>query len=367
MGAEGKLMIRVSRRSLVLMLGLGLTLGVSLVGNAQTQPQLGSDGRWVNGVTEPWMFPDSVAKDSIREAQLRWVRIEGEQRTASDNPWVGDYFVGGDTHGSYLRFAPQGGFVVFHVNKCEARVMGFSYGKVSLSAALIQMLPDKTEHGSAQHGHSSTSSLRYLPVTWHRVKYLVPEEEIADFADYVAGLGEFNDPSFSLVEYARFFSMAESERPATAGAEQAKTQPNQGKLLFIAPVVPPGYESFIKKPVDAKIISRGRSYIKHDPENDWWNTLTIPVTINVGAAHGLKEKLLLRVLRSVGFGGRDEFVRITRVGLRSARGVIERPVRKQPCVKFDPTDDCLDPDYEPVRIGWKLTTNPVKEDPPSDR
>lgn len=323
-------------------------------------PSLGldSDGRWINGVTEPWWFSESVSKEDIAAAQLQWATIGNEASAESDSMWAGNYFIGGDTHGSYLRWSRQNGFVLFHVNKCEARVMGFSYGTVVRSPGLIQLMPEKTVSESTKHGHSKHSTLRFLPISWRQSKYLVPENEIADFADYVAGLGQYNDPNFILFDYAQFFSQFDEEASRVA----VPVATNKNDSGFVEPIVPPGFERFIKKPIDAKITAKGKSYIKHNPENPWWDDLVTPVTITAGSADGLKTKMSLRVV-----GNGDEFVRTTKVGLRSARGVVERPVRRRPCVKFDPTDDCKDMEYLPVKLGSRVTTNPVREDSAPDR
>ena len=55
------------------------------------------------------------------------------------------------------------------------------------------------------------------------------------------------------------------------------------------------------------------------------------------------------LLAHVGFANGDEFVQVTQVNVHSAKGVIKRPVRKRPCVKFDPTDDRKNPDYQTIR------------------
>ena len=136
------------------------------------------------------------------------------------------------------------------------------------------------------------------------------------------------------------------------------SEPNN--LLEDQPVVPPGYERFIRKPIVALITAVHKSYVKRNSENDWWDDLLTPVTINAGRAKGLLVKMSLRVISSRGVGNGDEFVQVTQVSLHSAKGVIERPVRKRPCVKFSPADDCKNPDYQAIKTGWNLTTSPLK-------
>lgn len=361
MGCKNRFVGRVVYCILIAAVSCGC---LSINAHAQNSSlELDSYGRWINGVTEPWWFSESVSKEDIAAAQRQWAAIGNENIAASESLWAGNYFIGGDTHGSYLRWSRQNAFVLFHVNKCEARVMGFSYGKVVFSPSLIQLLPEKTLSDSTKHGHNRHSTLRLLPISWRQVKYLVPENEIADFADYVAGLGEYNDPNFTLIEYAQFFSKSEVQTTGVAGLVAR----NKNSFGFVEPMVPAGYERFMKKPIDAKITAKGKSYLRHNPENEWWDDLVIPVTIDAGSADGLKTKMSLRVVGSEGFGNGEEVVKTTKVGLHSTRGVIERPVRRKPCVKFDPTDDCKNPDYQPVKLGSRVTTNPVRENSESAR
>ena len=310
---------------------------------------LDSYGRWVNGVSEPWWFSESLSQQDIEAVQRQWTAIGNENRVPENNLWTGDYFIGGDTHGSYLRWSRQNGFVLFHVDKCAARVMGFSYGKVISSPTLVEFLQERAASESPKHEHSR---LRFLPVIWRNDKYLVPENAIEDFADYVAGLGEYNDPNFTRIEFEPFFSRSDRE-PVEVGSVVGR----KDRSGFVEPIVPHGYERFIKRPIDAKITAKGKSYIRHNAENEWWNDLVIPVTINAGSAGGLKTNMSLRVIGREGF-----VVKTTKVRLHSASGVIEQPVRKRPCVKFAPSDDCKDPEYQPVKRGSRVTTNPLRED-----
>ena len=347
MSRKNLIIWRIACLILTAIIGTG---SLSIEAQAQSSSaDFDSYGRWVNGVSEPWWFPESLPRADIAAVQQQWTAIGKENGVPNNNLWAGDYFVGGDTHGSYLRWS-RDGFVLFHVDKCAARVMGFSYGKVISSPTLIEFLQGRAVSESPGHEHST---LRFLPVIWRYDKYLVPENAIEAFADYVAGLGEYNDPNLTRIEFAPFFSRSDRE-PAEVGMVVGR----KDRARFVEPIVPPGYERFIKPPVEAKIIAKGKSYIRHNAENDWWDDLVIPVTINAGSTSGLKTNMSLRVVGREGF-----VVKTTTVRRYSASGVIAQPVRKRPCVKFDPTDDCKDMEYQPVKRGSRVTTNPVLEDP----
>jgi hypothetical protein len=340
---------------LTLLLVVGFTAQAVSTQAQAFDVELDSHGRWVNGLTEPWWFPDGIPSEDIKSAQSLWSGIGNQNEL---DIWSGDYFTGGGTHGSYLRWTP-GGYVLFHVDKCQAKVMGFSYGKVVATKDVVQLTPEKTVDDSAKHHHIRDAGLRLLPVTWRDTRYLVPEDQISDFGDYVAGLGEYNSRDFMLAEYAQFFS-----KPAVSVPESTESPDATNTITdkFTAPVVPLGYERFIKRPIDGRIISLGKSYVRKSEENEWWDELIIPVVVGAGSTQGLKTKMVLRVI-SVGESTvGDEYVEITAVSRSSAKGFVARPVRKKPCVKFAPTDDCKNPDYSSIKVGTQVTTNPVKED-----
>jgi hypothetical protein len=256
--------------------------------------QTDSYARWENGVSEAWWFDSAdFSAESISEAQTRWQSIGAENDAAKHSGWQGDYASGGDTHGAYMRWSPQGGYVLMHVNKCEARVTGFSYGTADAAGALVEFktaFKQSSSH-SHVHGHDSTPvKIRFLPVTWRGVRYLIGENEIADFYDYTAGLGNYNRGlgGFTIIEATDFFYKIKDEAD------------EKDKGL---PVVPPGYERFVKKPVEAKLTSVGTGYRKVDRENEWWDNFVIPVTINAGQANGVKRKMSLQVINHQGFGG----------------------------------------------------------------
>jgi hypothetical protein len=101
--------------------------------------QLDQWGYWENGVTEHWWLAseDFTAGDATN-AVARWNQI-GEVK--DKGAWAGDYFRGGETHGTYLRWSPAG-FVIAGVDKCAARVMTLAYGRVEVTPALIQFFPE---------------------------------------------------------------------------------------------------------------------------------------------------------------------------------------------------------------------------------
>ena len=162
--------------------------------------QLNEEGRWVNGVTESWWMDDGITAADAGTAAARWKEIGDGPAGAGAEGWSGDYFRGGDTHGTYLRWSPRAGFVIAHVDKCRAAVMGLVHGRVVATPTLVQFFPEVDKRAARGHGQHAGAAqpraprdvIRYVPVRWRGEHLLVAENEMADFGDYVAGLGEYN-------------------------------------------------------------------------------------------------------------------------------------------------------------------------------
>lgn len=304
-------------------------------------------GRWVNGVSEPWMFAEALPKSAVAAVQQKWSAMESEN-TESDNGWSGVYFEGSDVHGSYLRWSRRNGFVLLHVDKCAAMVMGFSYGNTIFAADRIKFNPIQTLSSRAGHNHATPPTERYLPVSWRGDRYLVPEDEIADFGNYLAGLGKYNH--WAGIEIDDFLVKLEP-----TGRDQLATRTGSDPATFELPTVPPGFERFLKRPIDVTVTAVGKGWVRRNPENEWWDDLIVPVTINAGQTNG--------VTRGMKFRTQDqEEILVTKVGAHHSQAMIVRTTRKKPCVKFSKDDDCSEPDDAPVSVGLVASTSPYRYD-----
>ena len=342
--------MRIQKTLTRMTLVTAVVLAIPLVTLSQSVGLMDEYGRWVNGISEPWMFSESLPRQNVNAVQQKWSAIESENKTAAERQWSGNYFTGGDTHGSYLRWSKRNGFVLMHVDKCAAQVMGFSYGKVVFTPNLIQLVPETTVSSQTSHGHSMKAT-RLLPVTWRSDRYLVPEDEIADFGDYIAGLGKYNDWAGNYIEVVEFFAKLDREMAGTvdelARPSSNKKQVPEGDL----PTVPPGLERFIKKPIEITIGSVGTGWVKRNNENLWWDDLIIPLTVNAGRTEGVIPKMKFRIADS------DEIIIVTNVGARRSRAIVVRSARKRPCVKYSKDDDCGEIEYSPIGVGWRASTS----------
>ncbi len=303
--------------------------------------------RWENGITEPWWFDEkTIAKENVAAARVLWESINKENKNDSIKEWVGDYFVGSDVHGSYLRWSQQNGFVLVDVDRCQAKLMSLAYGKVVTTPSLIQFFPEYEKQSQGSHAHRHTMPTKYVPVKWHGAHYLIPESAMSNFGDHVAGLGEFNEWAGQYIELSPFFfKLNDGENNATGDD----------------PVVPLGYERFLKKPLEATITAVGKRIVKRNytygsssySETHTFASLTF-VSVNVGAMHGVKRGIVFRVLDSVG----GERVRIVRSGKFSSTGIVVRDLDEDGGETFYNGELERTEFYPKVTAGWKLTTIP---------
>jgi hypothetical protein len=334
-------------RKILLMLLLSLLLCISV--GAQTPPAfLDEHGRWENGVSERWWFPDSIPQEEIRKLIAQWDKIARENLSSQGNEWAGDYFIGDETHGEYLRWSPESGFVIVKVNKCAAQVEGFSYGKVASLPPVNRFIPDKVISSGHGHGHGqlSQTTINFVPVRFRNERLLIPETEMSEFGDYVAGRGTFNESHF-IYYFASapfFYHLGKTEAVATNGA----------------PIVPPGYEKFLKKPIEAVIVKVNKRTVRpqfsyESPSGRTGVTYYEPVsitsvTVNVGKAAGVKPGMILRMTNT------GEDMRIIRTGLSASTGIIIRSLDKSGRETF--YADEVERVYPRVKAGWNLTTSP---------
>ncbi len=291
---------------------------------------------WENGITERWWVSlKDISESDLDRATELWAQIQKENERGDTHPWAGGYSDGGETHGSYMRWSPEAGFVIANINKCEAKLMGLSFGSVKIAGPLIEFVIDYQffrSHGHRRSHRPGHTRIRFVPIQWSHTQFLVEEKEMARFGDYVAGLGEFNGEYMWLAT--TFFSRKSSE-----------IEDDHSNI----PQAPEQYQRFIRAPIDARIIQVGTPRLKRyrDSIGQWHLERLTPVTVNVGRVDGVRTGLALRVLVPDLF----ESVKITRVGSRTSLGVIERGV-----------DEEQEPDSEdvPISVGWQLTTSPHK-------
>lgn len=323
--------------------------------------QVDNWGYWENGVTEPWWLSTrDFTEETASAAVARWKAIGGPGADA--HPWAGDYFRGGETHGTYLRWSPRGGFVIAHVNKCAAQAVGVTHGRAEFAPPVVRFVPEFRGGASGAHAHGEghaapppPAEMRFVPVEWRGERLLIPEGEMGDFGDFLAGLGQYNGrDAFLFPDYTAFFTRRDARETGDGDGRRA---PARGGAW---PAVPPGYERFLKRPIEAAVTAVGRSRDVRGYEAEslagtlyYERARLTPVTVNVGTQHGASPGMLFRVLGPA----EGDQVRIVRAGRRTSEAVVIRELDERGRATFYDHAAGRERAHSRVRAGWRLTTS----------
>jgi len=292
--------------------------------------QVDEFGRWVNGITEPWIFnPELFSKNDVLTSQLKWKTIKSEYSSSINHEWEGEYCIAGETSLKVLRWASTSGFVVFSVSTCSTEVRSLDYGTLTATANYVLLTSQKSVS-------SEESSIKYLPVKWGGRHYLVKESEVADFYDFVAGYGSKSEEYMPIGFLLR---SGEGEQPVAG-----------------MPILPPGYEQFEKAPIEAVITEIKSRTIKRsqgDDESESYESRT-SVRLNVGSANGVKRKMVFNVIESE----LDESVEIVRVTKEYSIGIIIRSLDDEMAETYKDRETDQMVTYPQISIGWQVSTRP---------
>jgi hypothetical protein len=302
-------------------------------------------GRFEHGFADypPWELPSRATRADSDALNARWRALAEELKTASSAS-AGTYEQRGAMRSGYLRWAPGAGFVYLYVYEIFA-VIEFSYGTVEVTPAEIIFKVER-ESLAGDGPRLGPIPRRWVAARWKRAEYLVPAEQMSDFGNYVAGLGQYNDFNGPCCEFEPFFVKQE-------GVEQGMSHEQ--------PDVPQNYRRFMRRPVEATIksVGRKRAVREYGLEGTLYSsslgpvTLT-PVRIDLRRRRGLRPGLLFR-LAGAPLG---QYLKITRVGLNHSGGVVIRSVNdagKETCHVPDSLEFVVCP---PVAVGARVTTSP---------
>jgi hypothetical protein len=193
-----------------------------------------------------------------------------------------------------------------------------------------------------------------VPVEWGEAHLLVPEGEMSDFGDYIAGLGKYNyRSSFALFEYIEFLTKSRVGSLGVSGGID---------VVRASLAVPQAYEHFLKRPIEGVVASVGRRVVKRDysysnPDGSGASHMLAEltfVTVNVGSSHGLRRGMFLRVSTP----DEGDIVRILRAGKSSSTGVIIRDLDENGNEAFFDGDSETSRPHSKIAVGWQLTTSP---------
>lgn len=321
-----------------------------LLNVTSSSSQIDRWGYWENGVSESWWFSNSeFTKAEADTAIARWDKIGSLK--LSEQEWGGDYSRGSDVHGTYLRWSPQNGFVLAHVDKCAARVMQVGYGRVRMNRDIVEFIPEflkgSDRHGTMHHGSQPLSVMRFVPARFRGVQHLISPPKLPDFADFAAGLGQHNAglSSGDWIEYGFYHRIDGVEQPSSPGD---------------LPIFPPEYRRFVRNPIQATVLKVMSRKVKKSSTADGepYYQSNSDVRIDVGSADGVKRKMVFRVVGSVA----DDTLEVLQVQKHSSLGRIVRDVDEDHAdVYYEWKREANQQDVKrsPAIVpGWRLTTAP---------
>ena len=301
--------------------------------------------RWYRGNTEAWFYFFDIPEAEVRKSIEHWEEIGKDLKNLDSSLTKGHYGIGGETHGSYLRWSQEKGFIWLHVDFCQGGPMRILRGRAEIVPEGVVLIPDIVLGSSGGHGggHGENSNqpkqFRMVAIMWMDAVYLVQREQLADFADYSAGLGDYNRHSPYLGDNP-FLTMG------IGGETNGAT--------YSPPVYPRGLERYHKQPIRGSITSIAKSRRVLDPESDAFDRLVTPIKIRLERTTDLKSPIkLIAVAQDLDFD--EEFE------LKSVQGNIatvehSRPITKRNCVAIT-SGDCKDPDHLKLRVGMVLSSN----------
>ena len=298
---------------------------------------------WHTGFTEAWFNFFGIPEGEIRKTIEHWENIGRDLTKATDSKSSGRYYSGGVTHGSFLRWSESNGFVWLDVDHCMGGPMRIRRGRVELVPEGILLIIEANLGNSGGHGghggHAVQSDrISFVSVAWNDSLFLVRKEDLDDFADYAAGLGEFNSEYYPYDDNPFFASGRSDSRAKVVGL----------------PIFPAGYEKYLKRPVRGSVTTVGKGVRRLDPDSDSSDYLVTQLKLVIEDTTNLSPGLKLRP------GNVEEYFGET-FEVKSFKGkvaVIEhvRSIPKKDCVVSSHTD-CKDFDHIKLRKGLTLSSN----------
>ena len=327
--------------SITLLVITGVTLVRKVYGQAaaRTNSPDESLGRlWNNGIGHSsW---DLALAPNERSRLLSLWNSIGEDLVTDENPLAGTYVKDGYNSGYFLRWSSRKGFIVIPYFD-QNLITNYGYGKVNfVDESEIVFTSEK----QLQSGRG----LGKMPSVWTAIwNYLVPVDELKEFGNFHAGLGEYNEFNGRCCEFQPIFLATRIDR-----IDKPLSYP-----------VPAKYKKFIKNPITGKIVSVGRKKSVKDwgyqgkLYGEWMEkAILVPVSISVGKMHGVRRNMLFRL---IGEPEGWQYLQITSIHNSSAEGYVVRDISAGGKESYS-DEGGQEKSLTPIRIGMKVTTSPVR-------
>lgn len=314
-----------------------VVIAFGLVAPGQAQD---ADGLpWDNGIGHSSWALALETEDRKRVLAL-WDAI-GDDLKIEQNNLAGTFVKGGYNSGYFLRWSVKKGFLVIPYFD-QNLITDFGYGKVTI-------VNDSEVIFTSERELKGGRGLGKMPQRWTAIwGYFAPVESLRDFAQYRAGLGQYNEFLGNCCEFAPVFLCARIDR----------------KDLPFPTEVPVRFRSLVRDPIWGEVVSVGKRKIREwgyqgRLYGQWMEkTVLIPARINVGKSQGVKRNMLFRMIGEPAWA--DRYFQVMRVGRDVSHGYVVHEF-------FDDGKENLYRDYStdqdkplpPIRVGIKVTTSPV--------
>ena len=292
---------------------------------------------WDNGIHHSSWDLALEANDRKKLLDL-WDAI-GDDLKKPDHRLAGTYTKIDDNSGYFLRWSLRKGFIVVPYFD-QNLITDFGYGRVTIA-------DDSDVIFLSQRQLNGGRGLSKMPQRWASILgYFMPTERLKDFAQFRAGLGQYNEFNGRCCEF----------RP-TFLAQRIDGEPDS-----LAKVVPSKYSHLMRQPITGEIISVGRRKTVKDwgyegtLYSEWIEkAVLIPVRIDAGRKAGVKRNMLFRLLGEPNF---VQYLQVMRVSERASFGYVVRNVTSNRNETFRDSADAERP-IPPIRVGVKVTTSPM--------
>jgi hypothetical protein len=314
----------------------------SAIPKAQTQPEQ----FWQP--TDQYRIEIDAGNSEVRALMRRWDDI-GEELKSTKNPFAGTYEKR-SYRGWLLRWAPKSGFVyIYHSEGLS--IIDFSFGKARVNSGEILFEPERKMKETFD-GKRLTTPVKWVPIESTVGVYLIAEQEMKRFGDYVGGFGEHNDFNGPCCDFDPFFF-----RPR----EVQTSQPKATSL-----VLPSAYESLITPPIKGRIVYVGQKRFvrNYSLEGKLYSQLFLsasltPIVLNVGTRQGVRKNRLFRLVGEPG----QQYLKIVSVSRERSSGVVIRERddngRETYLRDMPGESEPRKMSFTPIHPGIKVTTSPI--------
>lgn len=211
------------------------------------------------------------SKEDIIKAKRKLSLI---QKTDSNDEWEGYYQKWGELSQIGLIWQKESGFVQYEVYTCAIELRGLGYGEIAQNAESVILNYEKPIIYIYSKKNTSPTQINLVKVKIGEKHFLVPENRLKEFCEYVVGLRKYYEND---IQSGYWWKVVELEKDS--------------KEL---PVLPEKYKHILKHPIEGKIIGVGKR-VEQKYKNDngivQSNGVNYFVKLNIGKKENVKKDM----------------------------------------------------------------------------